>query len=82
MVSYDSEVDERAPQCVDLVIAQRAAKEHTTREIFKRYLSKLTIIELRSCASEYRLPCGSRVMVPSPDDHIAFPSIGFVAVSP
>jgi len=40
------------------------------------------IDELRSCTSEYSLPCDSCVMVPSPGDHVAFPPTGFVAVSP
>lgn len=42
----------------------------------------MTFGELKSCASEYRFPCGARLMVPSPGDHAAFPPAGYVAVNP
>lgn len=82
VISSDSEVAERVSRCTAPVVALRAAEESATHEVFKRYPSKLTINYLKLCASTYRLPCGTRLMVPSPGDHVAFPLTGFVSVSP
>lgn len=82
VASSNFEVAERIPQCAAPAVALRAFEEHATREVFKRYPSQMTFKELKSCASEYRLPCDSRLMVPSPDDHAAFPLAGYMAVSP
>ena len=71
MISFDFEVTERVPQRVNPVIAQRATEECVTREIFNCHPLRMTINELRLCDLEYRLPCGSRVIVPSLDDHAA-----------
>jgi len=82
VVSSNFEVIERVPHRIAHVVTERATEECVTHKVFKCYPSKLTISKLRSCALEYRLPCVTRVMVPSPGDHPAFPPVGFVAVNP
>ena len=82
MVLSDFDVTEIVPQYTNPIVAQQAFGERATHEVFKCYLSKLTINELRSCALECHLPCGTRVIVPSPDDYAVFPPAGFVAINP
>ena len=67
VTSSDSEITEKIPHRVNPAIAQLATEERATHEVFKLYPSRITINKLRPCTLEYRLPCGSRVMVPSPD---------------
>lgn len=82
VASSRSGVAEGVLQCAAPALTQRSSEERAAREIFKRYPSRLTIGKLTSHAATYRLPCGTRLMVPSPGDHATFPLTGFIAISP
>jgi len=60
--SHGVEVAKGVVQCADPTVTQRATEERAACEVFKRYPSKLTVSDLRLYVSEYRLPCGIRII--------------------
>ena len=60
----------------------QSPREARSNEVFQRFQSTVTANELVEIASEYRLPMGCKVMVPSAKCHAAYPPKGFTAVSP